>query len=178
MKLCLILLLAGVGLGFAAEARPLSGSRPNIILIITDDQGWGDLSCTGNPHLKTPNLDRLHSGGTRFSDFHVSPTCSPTRAALLSGRHEFKNGVTHTILERERLTLDAVTIAQVLQESGYHTGVFGKWHLGDEDPYQPNRRGFEESFIHGAGRSGPACSIYGRIARCKSIRAASYSCGM
>src|SRR5262245_4583011 len=72
--------------------------RPNIIFVLTDDQGYGDLSCHGNPILRTPNLDRLHDEAVHFTDFHVSPTCSPTRAALLTGRHEFKNGVTHTIL--------------------------------------------------------------------------------
>src|SRR6187551_2937660 len=113
--------------------------------------GAGDLPCHGNPILKTPNLDRLHNEGVRFTDFHVSPTCAPTRSALLTGRHEFRNGVTHTILERERLTLSATTIAQLLQEAGYTTGIFGKWHLGDEAPYQPDKRGFDEVFIHGGG---------------------------
>src|SRR5262249_9067810 len=107
-------------------------ARPNIIFILTDDQGYGDLSCHGNPVLKTPNLDRLHDESVRFIDFHVSPTCSPTRSALMTGRHEFRNGVTHTIMERERLTLRATTIAQVLKSAGYTTGIFGKWHLGDE----------------------------------------------
>ena len=100
----------------SAEAKPLSGSRPNIILILTDDQGMGDLSCMGNPYLKTPHLDRLHAQGTRFTDFQVSPTCSPTRAALLSGRHEFEVGVTHTILQRERLAPGVVTLAEALRQ--------------------------------------------------------------
>ncbi|MBI4664568.1 MAG: arylsulfatase [Verrucomicrobia bacterium] len=138
---------------FAASA-PTSGKKPNIVFILTDDQGYGDLSCHGNPILKTPNLDRLHNEGVRFTDFHVSPTCSPTRSALLTGRHEFKNGVTHTILERERLTLKATTIAQVLKRAGYTTGIFGKWHLGDEPDHWPDKRGFDEMFIHGAGGIG------------------------
>jgi arylsulfatase len=132
----------------------LTGSRPNIILVMTDDQGYGDLGCHGHPFLKTPNLDTLYTQSTRFTDFHVSPTCAPTRSALMSGRLPFKNGVTHTILERERLTLHAVTIAEVLQKAGYTTGVFGKWHLGDADPYQPHNRGFDETFIHAAGGIG------------------------
>ena len=131
-----------------------AGAKPNIIVILTDDQGYGDLSCTGNPVLKTPNMDRLRNEGVRLNEFHVSPTCSPTRSALMTGRHEFKNGVTHTIFERERLTLKATTIAQVLQSAGYTTGIFGKWHLGDEDAYQPDNRGFDEVFIHGAGGIG------------------------
>jgi arylsulfatase len=128
--------------------------RPNIIFVLTDDQGYGDLSCHGNPILKTPNLDRLHDEGVRFTDCHVSPTCSPTRAALMTGRHEFKNGVTHTILERERLTPAATTLAQVLKSAGYTTGIFGKWHLGDEPDCWPDKRGFDEMFIHGAGGIG------------------------
>ena len=90
----------------------------------------------------------------RFTDFHVSPTCSPTRAALMTGRHEFRNGVTHTILERERLTLNATTVAQALRSAGYTTGIFGKWHLGDESDRRPNKRGFDEMFIHGCGGIG------------------------
>jgi arylsulfatase len=127
---------------------------PNIILVMTDDQGYGDLSCHGHPFLKTPNLDRLHEESTRFVDFHVSPTCAPTRAALMSGLAPFKNGVTHTILERDRMALTSTTVAEVLKSAGYTTGIFGKWHLGDDDPYQPNNRGFDETFIHGAGGIG------------------------
>jgi arylsulfatase len=130
--------------------------RPNIILIITDDQGYGDLSCHGNPVLKTPNLDALHAASVRFTRFHVSPTCAPTRCALLTGRHEFRSGVTHTINERERMNPAAITYAQVLKTAGYSTGIFGKWHLGDEDAYQPDRRGFDEVFIHGGGGIGQA----------------------
>jgi len=128
--------------------------KPNIILILTDDQGYGDLACHGNPHIKTPNLDRMYRESTRLTDFHVSPTCSPTRSALMTGRHEFYNGVTHTIMERERMTLKATTLPQVLKRAGYTTGIFGKWHLGDEDAYQPGQRGFDEVFIHGAGGIG------------------------
>jgi len=135
-------------------ADPLAGKKPNIVFILTDDQGFGDLSCNGNPVLKTPHIDRLHAEGVRFTDFHVSPTCSPTRSALMTGRHEFKNGVTHTILERERLTLKATTLPQVLKTAGYTSGIFGKWHLGDEAEYQPNKRGFDEVFVHGAGGIG------------------------
>jgi arylsulfatase A-like enzyme len=148
---CLLLLLSLSPLCWGA---PLAGLRPNILFILTDDQGYGDLSVHGNPVLRTPNLDRLHAESVRFTDFHVSPTCSPTRSVLLTGRHEFKNGVTHTILERERLTLQATTLAQVLKSAGYRTGIFGKWHLGDEPEYQPNRRGFDEVFIHGGGGIG------------------------
>ena len=152
-----VILVAGMSL-ISAAAKPakesLLASKPNIILVMTDDQGYGDLACHGHPYLKTPNLDKLYSQSTRFTDFHASPTCAPTRAALMSGRAPFKNGVTHTILERQRMTLKATTIAQVLKTAGYTTGIFGKWHLGDADPYQPSNRGFDESFIHGAGGIG------------------------
>ena len=138
----------------AAEAAPSRPKRPNIVLVITDDQGYGDISAHGNPILKTPNLDRLHAESVRFTDFHVSPTCSPTRASLMTGRHEFRSGVTHTILERERLSLSATTLPQSLKTAGYVNGIFGKWHLGDEAEYQPDRRGFDEVFIHGGGGIG------------------------
>ncbi|MGZ8940335.1 MAG: arylsulfatase, partial [Limisphaerales bacterium] len=139
--------------GGSSETK-LQGSRPNIVFIITDDQGYGEIGAHGNPLLKTPNLDRLHRESVRFTQFHVSPTCAPTRAALLTGKHEFRSGVTHTIFERERLSLKARTLAERLQAAKYRTGIFGKWHLGDEDDYLPRRRGFDESFIHGAGGIG------------------------
>lgn len=137
-----------------AAAQAETRAKPNIIFILIDDQGYGDFSCNGNPVLKTPSFDRLHDEGVRFSDFHVSPACSPTRCALMTGRHEFKSGVTHTIMERERMSLKAMTLAQVLHSSGYATGVFGKWHLGDEPDHWPDKRGFGEMFIHGAGGIG------------------------
>ncbi|HSU67253.1 MAG TPA: arylsulfatase, partial [Tepidisphaeraceae bacterium] len=129
-------------------------AKPNIILVMPDDLGYGDYSCLGNPIMKTPAVDAFWKQSVRFTDFHVSPTCSPTRAALMSGRHEFKNGVTHTIMERERMSLKTVTLAQMLKSAGYTTGIFGKWHLGDEAPYQPDRRGFDEVYIHGGGGIG------------------------
>ena len=154
IRILLPLLFASLLLAGASQAAIQPGKQPNILFILTDDQGFGDISAHGNPVLKTPNLDKLRSEGRSFSDFHVSPTCSPTRSALMTGRHEFKNGITHTILERERMTLNATTIAQQLQAAGYATGIFGKWHLGDEDDYQPNQRGFNEVFRHGAGGIG------------------------
>jgi len=134
-------------------------AKPNIILVMTDDQGYGDLGCHGHPFLKTPNLDKLHSQSTRFTRFHVSPSCAPTRSALMSGQLPFRNGVTHTILERERMALSATTIAELLQRAGYSTGIFGKWHLGDEEAYQPEQRGFDEVFIHGGGAIGDSYPV-------------------
>jgi arylsulfatase len=132
----------------------LEGSRPNIILVITDDQGFPPVGRHGHPWLKTPNLDALHDASTRFTRFMVAPTCSPTRSALMTGRHPEKNGITHTILERERMTLDATILPQSLKKAGYTSGIFGKWHLGDEHEYQPDQRGFDETFMHGAGGIG------------------------
>ncbi len=127
---------------------------PNIILVMTDDQGYGDLAVHGHPFIQTPNIDKLYAQSIRFTDFQVSPTCAPTRSALMSGRAPFKNGVTHTILERERMALSSPTIAEVLKTAGYTTGIFGKWHLGDAHEYQPDQRGFDEVFIHAAGGIG------------------------
>ncbi|MDQ8207541.1 arylsulfatase [Coraliomargarita sp. SDUM461003] len=132
----------------------LKASKPNIIFVITDDQGMGDLSCMGNEVVQTPHIDRFHDKALRFTDFQVSPTCAPTRAALMSGRVPFKNGVTHTIFQRERMALDTYTFPQALQSAGYATGLFGKWHLGDEDEYLPGSRGFDEVLMHGAGGIG------------------------
>jgi arylsulfatase len=153
----LLVLALGATPGQAAPEEgdaPGALRQPNIILVMTDDQGYGDLGCHGHPFLKTPNLDKLYAQSTRFTDFHVSPTCAPTRAALMSGLAPFKNGVTHTVLERERMALSSTTIAEVLRSAGYTTGIFGKWHLGDATPYQPQQRGFDEVFIHGAGGIG------------------------
>lgn len=151
-----LFLLIAAAMSIAGLSSISAADRPNIVLIITDDQGYGPLGRHGNQWIKTPNLDALHDQSTRFTRFLVSPTCSPTRSALMTGRHSMKNGITHTILERERMTLDAVTLPQVLKSVGYTTAIFGKWHLGDEDPYQPQRRGFDEAFIHGAGGIGQA----------------------
>ncbi len=139
---------------FAQAQEPAFGKQPNIILVVTDDQGYGDTSCHGHPVLKTPNIDKLATQSVRFTRFQVSPTCAPTRSALMSGRAPFYVGVTHTIQERERMRLGVPTLPEMLKGAGYTTGIFGKWHLGDQDPYRPDQRGFDEVFIHGAGGIG------------------------
>ncbi|MEX1113600.1 MAG: arylsulfatase [Akkermansiaceae bacterium] len=149
-----LLAVAAAALLAPSAVAKLVGSKPNVILVITDDQGYGPVGKHGHPWLKTPNLDGLHDVSTRFTCFQVAPTCAPTRAALMTGRHPEKNGITHTILQRERLALAAVTLPDVLRQAGYATGIFGKWHLGDEAAYQPEKRGFDEVFIHGAGGIG------------------------
>jgi arylsulfatase A-like enzyme len=122
-----------------------SENHPNVLLILIDDQGYGDMGKHGNPILKTPNMDRLHEQSIRFTDFHVSPTCAPTRCALMTGRHEFRSGVTHTEHPGNLMDLEAVTIADVMKSGGYATGLFGKWHLGVEGAYRPEKRGFDEA---------------------------------
>ena len=129
-------------------------AKPNIILVMPDDTGYGDYKCLGNPIMQTPTVDAFKKESLLFTQFHVSPTCSPCRAALMSGRHEFKNGVTHTILERERMALSTFTLPQMLKTVGYTSGIFGKWHLGDEEEYRPESRGFDEVYIHGGGGIG------------------------
>jgi arylsulfatase A-like enzyme len=120
-------------------------TRPNIVFILTDDQGYGDLGRHGNPALKTPHIDRLSDESARFRNFVVSPSCSPTRCALMTGRHEFRSGVTHTIEGRCEMSLSATTLPQVLKSAGYTTGIFGKWHLGASGDYRPEKRGFDYS---------------------------------
>ncbi|MCP3927609.1 MAG: arylsulfatase [Bacteroidetes bacterium] len=131
-------------------------SVPNIILVMTDDQGYGDISAHGSPDVSTPNMDKLKSQGISLEDFQVSPSCAPTRSAIMTGRHPFKNAITHTIFERERMALGISTLPEILKRGGYTSGIFGKWHLGDEPEYQPDSRGFDEVFIHGGGGIGQA----------------------
>jgi arylsulfatase len=155
MKILLLSLNLLSLLPFAVEAAGDSAAaRPNIILVMPDDLGYGDYACLGNPITHTPSVDAFKKESLLFTQFHVSPTCSPTRAALMSGRHEFKNGVTHTTFERERMSLKTVTLAQVLKDAGYATGIFGKWHLGDEESYRPENRGFDEVYSFGGGGIG------------------------
>ncbi len=152
IKLSMIVCLPGFF--FIKCHKEPKNQKPNIILVITDDQGYGDISAHGSPDVNTPAMDKLKSQGISFDDFQVSPTCAPTRSAIMTGRHPFKNGITHTILERERMALGLITLPQVLKRGGYTCGIFGKWHLGDEDEYQPGNRGFDEVFIHGGGGIG------------------------
>ena len=135
--------------------------QPNIILVITDDQGYGDLACHGNPVIKTPNLDKLYRQSVRLTNFHVGPTCSPTRAALMTGRYCNRTGVWHTIMGRSLLRKDEVTIADTFSAAGYRTAIFGKWHLGDNYPFRPHDRGFAEALVHGDGVVGAIPDYWG-----------------
>ena len=122
-----------------------AGQRPNVIVIMTDDQGYGELSVHGNPVLKTPQLDKLHGESIRFTDFHAAPMCTPTRSQLMTGIDAVKNGASNVSSGRTLLRKDLKTMADYFRESNYNTGIFGKWHLGDNYPYRPEDRGFEEA---------------------------------
>lgn len=136
-----------------SRSERASHKQPNVILIMTDDQGYGDIGAHGNPYLKTPNLDQLYKQSVRFTNFHTDPSCSPTRAAILTGQYSSRSGVWHTIGGRSLLQKDKLTMAEVFSNSGYRTGYFGKWHLGENYPFRPMDRGFDESIVLGGGAS-------------------------
>lgn len=158
---------ASWGVGGSVRYDPVRASAsdrkksPNVVLVITDDQGYGDLSCHGNPILRTPNLDLLYRQSVRVTDFHVGPTCAPTRASLMTGRYCNRTGVWHTIMGRSLLRRDEVTMADVFAAGGYRTGIFGKWHLGDNYPFRPQDRGFREVLVHGGGGVGQTPDYWG-----------------
>lgn len=150
-------LLPVLVLACAIAAGPISAaekSRPNVVIVITDDQGYGDLSCHGNPTLKTPRIDELYAQSISLGDYHVAPTCSPTRCAFLTGHWTNRTGVWHTIMGRSMLRENETTMGQLFLDAGYATGMFGKWHLGDNYPYRPEDRGFSEVMRHGGGGVG------------------------
>ncbi|MFH1302244.1 MAG: arylsulfatase [Planctomycetota bacterium] len=136
--LILFIVLAWLSAVHAAE-------QPNVILIMSDDQGYGELSCHGNPILKTPHLDQLASQSIRLTDFHVAPMCTPTRGQLMTGLDAFRNGAMNVSSGRTLLKPDLKTMADLFQAAGYRTGIFGKWHLGDNYPFRPEDRGFQET---------------------------------
>ena len=151
---CLWLALFLLACGHNEGADNESISQPNIIIVITDDQGYGDLGHTGNPIIKTPSLDRFSEEAINLTNYHVGTTCAPTRAGLLTGRNCNRNGVWHTIMGASILNREEVTMADVFKANGYVTGMFGKWHLGDNHPFLPHERGFDEAFYHGGGGVG------------------------
>jgi len=126
-------------------AESTKKKRPNVILLLVDDMGYGDIAAHGNPVIKTPNFDKLHGESARFTNFAVSPSCSPTRAALLTGKHEFLSGVTHTIIPMREMSLKSTIIPQLFKKKGYKTGLFGKWHLSQAGEFGPWHRGFDET---------------------------------
>jgi len=146
----MILSCKGTGNHINEDATEL----PNVVIILSDDQGWGDLSMNGNTNLSTPNIDRLAEKGATFDRFFVCPVCSPTRAEMLTGRYHPRGGVYSTSTGGERLDIDETTIAEVFNEAGYATAAFGKWHNGMQYPYHPNARGFDEFYGFCSGHWG------------------------
>lgn len=139
----------------------IASGKPNVIVVITDDQGYGDLACHGNPVLKTPNLDQLYAESVRFTDFHVSPFCTPTRAALMTGNHPGYTGAYRTSSGRTMMHPDEKTVGHLFAGAGYTTGMVGKWHLGDNAPHRPQDRGFRDVLWHRCGGIGQASDYWG-----------------
>ena len=147
-----LLELAVVALGMAIHVAAAS-TRPNIVLIVTDDQGWWDLGSHGNKDIETPNLDRLASEGVELTRFYVQPVCAPTRAGLMTGRHYLRTGLYNTRFGGDTLHPGERTLAEALQQAGYRTGIFGKWHLGEYRRFHPEQRGFDEAIFFSAGHT-------------------------
>jgi len=163
MKVSCIILIASLLLLALTNCKQQQApeKQPNVILIMTDDQGYGDLACHGNPYVKTPTLDKLYEESVRFTDFHVDPCCAPTRSALLTGCYSSRAGVWHTIGGRSLLKEGMPTIADLFKDNGYETGIFGKWHLGENYPFRPMDRGFKEAIVHGGGGVGQSPDYWG-----------------
>ena len=139
---------------FNSCINPIENKKPNVIIIMTDDQGFGDLGINKNPNIITPNIDQFASESVRFDNFFVSPVCAPTRASLMTGRYSLRTGVRDTYNGGAIMSNTETTIAEILKEADYSTGIFGKWHLGDNYPFRPSEQGFDESIIHLAGGIG------------------------
>ena len=153
-KYIALIALITISISCKSKKSEVVNKQPNILIVITDDQGYGDLGHTGNPIIKTPTMDKFATQGVSLTNYHVGTTCAPTRAGLLTGRNSNRNGVWHTIMGASLLNREEVTIADVFKDNGYKTGMFGKWHLGDNHPFAPEDRGFEEAFYHGGGGVG------------------------
>ncbi len=147
-----LFLMTVVSMG--CQKQELNSKPPNVILVITDDQGYGDMGYHGNPNVKTPTLDAFARESLRFNDFHVSPVCAPTRSSLMTGRYSLRTGVRDTYNGGAIMASSEITLAEILKKINYKTGIFGKWHLGDNYPSRPTDQGFDESLIHLAGGMG------------------------
>src|SRR5690348_10691965 len=146
--------LLAAAAGLAGPLFAQGRKRPNIVIILADDQGWGDLSSNGNTNLTTPKIDSLARDGATLDRFYVCAVCAPTRAEFLTGRYHSRGGVRGVSTGAERLNLDEMTIAQTFKAAGYATGAFGKWHNGSQAPYHPNNRGFDEYYGFTSGHWG------------------------
>lgn len=147
-------ILFAAGLGAAAAAMDAAPKRPNVVLIMTDDQGYGDLGWAGNPIVQTPNIDRLATHSAILKSFYVSPVCTPTRASLMTGRYNYRTRAIDTFRGRAMMEPSETTVAEILRGAGYATGIFGKWHLGDSYPMRAMDQGFQESLVHRGGGIG------------------------
>ena len=149
-----LLLLCVLTLPVRLGAEPALPSKPNVILVVTDDQGFGDVGVHGNDKIRTPHLDRFARKGIRLTRFYCQPLCSPTRAGLMTGRYHYRTGVIHTSRGGAKMHGSEVTIAELLSQAGYATAIFGKWHLGNNYPMRPQDQGFREVLIHRSGAPG------------------------
>ncbi len=154
LRYLLLIILLSATLVYFTGCKNSDLKKPNIVIILSDDQGWGDLSINGNVNISTPNIDNLARNGVVMNNFYVSPVCSPTRADLLTGRYHVRGGVYGTSAGRERLDLDEVTIADIFKSAGYRTAAYGKWHNGMQPPYHPNARGFDDYYGFCSGHWG------------------------
>src|SRR6478609_2866015 len=166
----LVLLLASVLTPVSSWSQD---HKPNVVVFLSDDQGWGDLSIHGNKNLSTPNIDSLAKDGALFERFFVCPVCSPTRAEFLTGRYHSRGGVRDVSTGGERLNLDEKTMADAFKAAGYATGCFGKWHNGSQYPYHPNARGFDDYYGFTSGHWGdyfdPILEHNGQLVRGKGF---------
>lgn len=160
MNKSIIFLLAGIGiLASSCQTESSFKTKSNVILIITDDQGYGDLGYHGNPDIKTPNLDQFAENSIRFTNFYVCPVCAPTRASLMTGRYHIRTGVWDTYNGGAIMATEEVTMAEIFRDNGYQTGIYGKWHLGDNYPFRPMDQGFNESLVHRGGGIGQVSNV-------------------
>ena len=150
-RCCLTILIS---LGIAPLVLGQTPKKPNVIVILTDDQGHGDLGFHGNPKIRTPNIDKFARQSVRMKNFYVSPVCSPTRSSLMTGRYNYRTGVVDTFQGRSMMHPDEITIAKLLRDLGYRTGIFGKWHLGDNYPLRAIDHGFQEALVLKGGGIG------------------------
>lgn len=147
-------LLCGLSIAAAAARAEEHSARPNVVVFLADDAGWGDYGHSGNTQIRTPQIDSIASSGVSLEQFYVCPLCAPTRAEFLTGRYYLRGGVRGVSTGQERLDLGEKTIADAFRAAGYATGAFGKWHNGSQWPYHPVARGFDEYFGHTAGHWG------------------------
>jgi arylsulfatase/arylsulfatase A len=143
-------------IGWSIQPDIIAQSKPNIIIMLTDDQGYGDVGFHGNSYLDTPNMESIAAQGIEMTHFYSYPNCSPTRAALLTGRYPYRTGVVGVTQVDHLMNASEVTLAEILSANGYKTGIFGKWHLGDNYPMRPTDQGFQEALVHKGGGIGQA----------------------